>query len=117
MSEVRRPTIKEMSVWTEEANTFVQQYLKANYAHQAERPDYLTLEPGRKYARIVRNAVSDALRDGWANRTSAWAFINMENGDVLKAETWNKPAKHARGNIFTHKPEECCDWTGPKYLR
>lgn len=29
-----------------------------------------------------------------------WGFIDLSNGDILKAESWSKPAKHARGNIF-----------------
>jgi hypothetical protein len=27
-------------------------------------------------------------------------FVDRTNGDVLKCESWKKPAKHARGNIF-----------------
>jgi len=44
-------------------------------------------EPARKYCRLT---------DG----RSSFCFIDMTNGDVLKAETWRKPAKHARSNIF-----------------
>jgi hypothetical protein len=31
---------------------------------------------------------------------SAHCFVDKETGDVLKAASWSKPAKHARGNIF-----------------
>jgi hypothetical protein len=49
---------------------------------------------------------------------SAWAFVDKTTGDVLKAASWKKPAKHARGNIFD-------EWNGlksvgpygPAYLR
>ncbi len=42
---------------------------------------------GRKYAKVERaNAV--------------YCFINLENGDVLKAATYSSPAKHARSNIY-----------------
>lgn len=110
MTEVRKPTLEELQAWTAEANKFMQDYLQENYRHQMENTDFLTLEPGKKYARIVKN-------NGSGNGRSSWGFLNMENGDVLKSETWNKPAKHARGNIFTHKPAECCNWTGPHYLK
>ena len=49
----------------------------------------LSLERGRRYIRVVR---TDSQR-------SVFAFIDA-NGDVLKAESWKKPALHARGNIF-----------------
>ena len=49
---------------------------------------------------------------------SAWAFIDKATGDVLKPESWARPAKHARGNIYaadhglgTIGPH------GPAYLR
>jgi hypothetical protein len=51
----------------------------------------LTLERGRRYIRVVR-ATSGSER-------SVFAFIDA-NGDVLKAESWAKPARHARGSIF-----------------
>ena len=31
---------------------------------------------------------------------SVHCFVDMTNGDVLKAASWKAPAKHARGNIF-----------------
>lgn len=56
--------------------------------------DKLTVEPGRRYAKIVRSYSTGSGR-------SVYCFVDMTNGNVLKAETWRKPAKHARGNIFT----------------
>ena len=32
--------------------------------------------------------------------SSAWAFVDIKTGDVLKPASWKAPAKHARGNIF-----------------
>lgn len=31
---------------------------------------------------------------------SVHCFVDRETGDVLKAESWTRPAKGARGNIF-----------------
>jgi hypothetical protein len=45
---------------------------------------------GRKYAKIVKVS----------NQRTVHSFIDLSNGDILKAATFNAPAKHARGNIF-----------------
>ncbi len=53
----------------------------------------LIIEKGKRYARIV------ATDDRRAQR-SAWGFIDLTNGDVLKAAGWKAPAKNfARGNL------------------
>ena len=65
----------------------------------------LTASYGKRYIRIVREG-------------SAFAFIDASNGDVLKADGWKRPAKHARGNVLaadgglTHIGPY-----GPAYLR
>ena len=52
--------------------------------------DKLVASEGGKYYKIVKHG----------NQKMAWAFIDKSNGDVLKAASWNAPAKHARANIF-----------------
>ena len=45
---------------------------------------------------------------------SVHAFVDVNNGDVFKPASWNKPAKHVRYNLLTN-PEICfskCDWAG-----
>lgn len=32
-----------------------------------------------------------------------FCFIDMTNGDLYKAETWHRPAKGVRGNIYQEK--------------
>ena len=61
---------------------------------------------GRKYAKITAD-----------NGGSAWGFVNMETGDLLKAASWSAPARHARGNIETAQYGRNYVWTGPVYLR
>ena len=61
---------------------------------------------GRKYAKIVD-----------VQGQSVWGFVNMENGDLLKAAGWATPAKHARGNISDAAYGKNYVWTGPNYLR
>ena len=66
----------------------------------------LSVTFGIKYARIV------------CDKQSAWGFINLENGDVLKSASWKAPAKHARGNIFdAHGGVKWVSWTGLAYLK
>lgn len=53
----------------------------------------IDVEVGVKYARLVQ-----AGTNGNDSR-SAYAFIDLTNGDILKTAGWKAPAKHARGNI------------------
>lgn len=60
---------------------------------------------GVKYLRITvtqqyagpNGSISDGQR-------SVYCFIDLRNGDILKAAGWKAPAKGARGNIFN---DEC----------
>ncbi len=77
--------------------TAAQAKADADYAHwqckdAIKRPGArLSLETGRRYARIVSE-------DG-ASRF-AFGFVDLTNGDVLKADGWKAPAKNfARGNV------------------
>ncbi len=65
---------------------------------------------GRKYAKITS-------KDSNGMSGGVWGFVNMENGDLLKAASWSAPAKHARGNIESAAYFENYVWTGPNYLR
>ena len=50
-------------------------------------------KPGRRYQRIW------AVNQGTKSRR-VYCFLQYDNGDVLKAESWKKPAMHARSNIY-----------------
>ncbi len=57
-------------------------------------PARLSLSPGGfRYVRVVR-------KDANGSNGSVFCFIEVATGDVLKAEGWKGPAKHARGNIY-----------------
>jgi len=64
----------------------------------------VTVQRGRKYARIVQG-------------TSVYCFVDVRSGDILKAESWKKPAKHSRGSIFNQDALECCGPYGVAYLK
>ena len=73
------------------AQAVCDEHMQANFPNNPRH--VLSIDPkGRKYAKIVR-----ANEDGSAK--SVHCFVNLENGDILKAAGWNAPAKHARGNI------------------
>lgn len=76
------------------------------------RPDRVVIDWGRRYAKLVRED-----HTGKISR-SAYAFVDLSNGDVLKAESWARPAKHARGNLLDESGG--MKWmgvNGPAYLR
>jgi hypothetical protein len=54
---------------------------------------------GTKYLKIQLKSVGGSI-DQPRDSFRAFAFINLENGDLLKPATWKAPAKHARGNLF-----------------
>ena len=67
--------------------------LLADADYVARTREVVSVMPGGvRYARIVIA--------GQVSR-SVYCFIDLENGDILKAEGWKKPAKHARGNLGT----------------
>lgn len=71
------------------------------------RPEPLTYDRGRKYARIVRHT---------SNQRMAFCFIDLRNGDILKCDGWKGPAKHPRGNIFAPDPLKGVSEYGAEYL-
>lgn len=101
---------KEIASVEADFNNQVKNYIEVLTAVHKERferlyknltPPTFVLEPGQKYIRVVR---VDTQR-------SVQCFIDKRNGDLLKAETWKKPAKDARGNIFNEKrPYELGDF-------
>lgn len=69
-----------------------------------------TTERGKKNIRIVT-------QDSNGNNRSAFCFIRIEDGAVLKSAGWKAPAKHARGTIFTNTPKDYgVDSYGANYL-
>jgi len=84
--------------------------MKKNFSNLPRR--VLSFDKGRKYWRIV------AKDEGVRLSGSAWAFLNTENGDVLKPASWKAPAKHARGNIYDSAGGlKTVGVYGPAYMR
>lgn len=69
----------------------------------------LSIDPkGKKYIRIVN--------DHSNGQRMVFCFIDKATGDVLKADTWAKPAKQPRGNIYEVGKEGVTAY-GAHYLR
>jgi hypothetical protein len=71
----------------------------------------LSVESGRRYARIVIQSEGDELS------RSAYCFVDMTNGNVLKSDGWKKPAKGPRGSIFAPNPVAGVGPYGALYAR
>lgn len=81
------------SVTQFELDTFVfkiQTLINGEYATSKNTIPTIEVMRGQRYARLVR--VSPGER-------SAYGFVDMTNGDLLKAAGWKGPAKGRRGGI------------------
>ena len=94
---------------TVEENVYkLAEYIKADYNKYGYKSDYnVTIKKGRKYYKVI-------------TENSVHAFVDVNNGDVYKPASWNKPAKHVRYNLL-QDAQDCfnkCDWSGGYlYLR
>lgn len=76
----------------------------------------LVFAGGTKYIKIQKEGVGGSV-DRPEKRWSAYCFIDVTTGDILKPETWRKPAKHARGNVFADDfGLSCMGPYGPNYM-
>lgn len=64
----------------------------------------MTVKKGRRFYKVITDSY-------------VYAFINMENGDILKPASWAAPAKHARGNVFDKESWKNCGPYGVVYLK
>jgi len=86
---------------------FCQNMINENYRTNFPNLDIpvLRYETGRRYIRVI-------------NGTSVFAFIDLTNGDVLKAASWKAPARWNRGNLFdVNVGTKSMTPYGPAYLR
>ena len=67
--------------------------IEADYKKQfiTLTPPRLEVSYGGRYAKIIKRESGQG--------GSVYCFIDLRNGDVLKAASWKAPAKIARGNI------------------
>ena len=86
--------------------------------HTKDKTLDLNLMVGRKFIKVVKGS-SPGQRSVWgfvAKVDGVHKGVPMLKGDILKAATWNQPAKHSRGSIFDSEMHKSFSWTGPNYL-
>ena len=91
-------------------------YMAQNYPNNPK--EKLEASFGTRFIRIMKRSVDVDQTTQRPFHSSAWAFVDRTNGDVLKPATWKAPAKHSRGNIFD--PQNGLGSMGPygpAYLR
>lgn len=104
------------TVTTEQLDEFL------GFAQQVSDADYFKFMPERMDMAPVlefdtitgRNKFARIWAINEVGHKSAWGFLNLHNGDVLKADGWKKPALNfARGNINDNAHgTERIKWTG-----
>ena len=60
--------------------------------YEAGKISRYSFTTGPKYYKVIDN-MSNV-------QQSVFCFIDRSNGDIYKADSWSRPAKHVRGNIF-----------------
>ena len=102
----RNKIVLQISNFLTEAQSMIDNYMGHNFPNLDR--SVLNLELGKKYAKVYKTDMSGR---------SIFCFIDLTNGDILKAATWKQPAKHARGNIFHDNPTSAITPYGAKYLK
>ena len=88
----------------------LQAYLATIWAAQKNVGPAPTIEvqTGPKYARLV------TVNYG---QKSAYGFVDLTTGNLLKSASWKAPAKGVRGNIFADNPLSGCNLYGMVYFK
>lgn len=96
-------TEEQVAAFVARCQAVLNAHTAANFSNL--EPDLLEFDyaSAQKFCRVVsrhryKNPDTGVVTTG--DGGSAWCFINLENGDVLKPDGWKRPAKHARGNIL-----------------
>ena len=87
------------------------QVLVDEHMKQYSWEEKLSVTKGRRYDKIVQVDIGNN-----HPHSRVWAFIDKTNGDILKPESWRKPAKHARGNIYEDDCMQFVSHSGPAYM-
>ena len=98
---------EQIEAWLERCQKLVDEHREKNFPSLCRQ--VLVIKWGKRYAKIVRTETAEGETKPFSS--SAWAFVDMTNGDIRKPASWKAPAKHARGNITDEK--EGMGWMGP----
>ena len=98
---IREDEIAKLSAFAERLKQFVagaQELIDENYRVHGFNEDYkptliYDLGASKKYVRIAN-------KDNRSDGLSVYCFVEIATGNVLKSDSWKKPAKQPRSNIF-----------------
>ena len=103
-----------LPAWIDACQALLDSYMKKNFPTLP--PEKIVVAGGNKYLKIQKHSVGGSEIKPEV-RWTAYAFIDVETGDILKPATWKKPAKHARGNLFDpSRGLACMGPYGPNYI-
>jgi hypothetical protein len=92
----------------------INEYFRTEYPglHLRGQVPQLVVDPnGVKYVRVVQ-------RDKGSEHGSAWCFVEVATGNILKCDGYKRPAKGVRGSIYAKDFNGYgCTTYGPKYAR
>lgn len=80
---------------------FDEAHVESFVSQNLNRNSY-SIDKGRKFARIVRHDFGREETTG----SVVW-FVNMENGNIHKANGWKAASKYVRGNVSNWKDAMC----------
>lgn len=114
-------TPEEVAAFLARCQAIVDAHTAQNFPNLV--PDVLTcdLQAAKKYARVValhryRDDATGIVTTSTSG--SAWCFIDLATGDILKPDGYKRPARHSRGNIRDeHQGVQFIGPYGPAYLR
>lgn len=88
------------------AKALIEDHYRANY--RGLPVPVIEVEAMRRYVRIWKTG---------NQQKTVYCFVQIDNGDVLKAESWRKPAMHKRSSIYDADfGMSGVTWHGGKYL-
>jgi len=97
---IEKVTEIELAAFVAALSAFINIRDRREYPNCPANWRIIVSEPGKRYARLVeQDEVPRIDQFNGGLRRSAFCFIDLTNGDILKAASWSAPAKHARGNI------------------
>lgn len=86
----------------------VQEKVNTYYKESESKPK-ISVSKGSRYAKLITENYS---------QKSAFCFVDLTNGNILKCASWTAPAKGVRGNIQSEDfGLSCITQYGAKYLR
>jgi hypothetical protein len=102
--------VTQVAVYVSRVQELVNSQYNPAYPHMT--PQKITVTYGKKYAKVVTEAT-------FGSSVSVHTFVDLSNGDILKAASWQKPAAIPRGNVFNENSDvgRTVSQYGAVYLR